>query len=44
MKNLLAIAVSLSLIFIFVALMPIHGESEIYDSVIRLHVVANSDT
>ena len=44
MKNLLAIAVSLSLIFIFVALMPIHGESEIYDSVIRLHVVANSNS
>ena len=44
MKNLLAIAVCLSLIFIFVALMPIHGESEIYDSVIRLHVVANSDS
>ena len=44
MKNLLAIAVSVSLIFIFVALMPIHGESDIYDSVIRLHVVANSDS
>ena len=44
MKNLLAIAVCLSLIFIFIAIMPIHGESEIYDSVIRLHVVANSDS
>ena len=44
MKNLLAIAVSISLIFIFIALMPIHGESEIYDSVVRLHVVANSDS
>ena len=44
MKNLLAIAVSISLIFIFIALMPIHGESEIYDSVVRLHVLANSDS
>lgn len=44
MKNLLAIAVSISLIFIFIAIMPIHGESAIYDSVIRLHVVANSDS
>ena len=24
--------------------MPVHGESEIYDSVLRLHVIANSDT
>ena len=30
-------------IFIFLGLMPVHGESEIYDSVVRLHVIANSD-
>ena len=29
---------------LFAALMPVHGEEEIYDTVIRLHVLANSDT
>ena len=27
-----------------ISILPIHGEQEIYDSVIRLHVLANSDT
>ena len=31
-------------LFLFFGLMPIHGESEIYDSVLRLHVIANSDS
>ena len=31
-------------LFLFLGLMPVHGESEIYDSVIRLHVIANSDS
>lgn len=31
-------------LFLFLGLMPVHGESEIYDSVLRLHVVANSDS
>ncbi|MBP3376608.1 MAG: stage II sporulation protein R [Clostridia bacterium] len=35
------IILSLSLI---VGLFPVHGESEIYDTVVRLHVLANSDT
>ena len=35
------IILSLSLI---VGLFPVHGESEIYDTVMRLHVLANSDT
>lgn len=26
------------------ALLPVHGESEIYDTVVRLHVIANSDS
>lgn len=29
---------------LFAGLMPVHGEDEIYDAVIRLHVLANSDT
>lgn len=31
-------------IFLFLGLMPVHGEAEIYDSVLRLHVIANSDS
>ena len=30
-------------LFLFLGLMPVHGESEIYESVVRLHVLANSD-
>ena len=26
------------------SILPIHGEQEIYESVVRLHVLANSDT
>ncbi len=37
----LLIMVSLTLVL---GLLPIHGEREIYDSVIRLHVLANSDS
>lgn len=29
---------------LFAGLMPVHGEEEIYDAVIRLHVLANSDS
>ncbi len=39
--TVLLIAVSLTLIL---GLLPIHGEGEIYDSVVRLHVLANSDS
>ena len=44
MKKLLAFGVSLVSIFIFLGLMPVHGEADIYENVIRLHVVANSDS
>ncbi len=44
MNKLLTVAVCLAFIFIFIGLMPIHGEAKIYDSVIRLHVLANSDS
>lgn len=43
MKKLLTVLVSLSLIFIVIGLLPVHSEAEIYDSVIRLHVKANSN-
>lgn len=43
-KKLLTVFLSLSAIFIFIGIMPVHGENEIYDSVVRLHVLANSDS
>lgn len=30
-------------LLLFLGLMPVHGEEEIYESVVRLHVLANSD-
>lgn len=39
--SVLLIAVSLTLL---IGLLPVHGEKEIYDSVVRLHVLANSDS
>ncbi len=39
--SVLLIIVSLTLIL---GLLPIHGENDIYDSVIRLHILANSDS
>ena len=44
MKNILTLAVCLAFICVVIGLMPVHGETEIYDSVVRLHVLANSDT
>ena len=43
-KKLLIAVLCLVSALLFVGLMPIHGEAEIYDSVIRLHVLANSDS
>lgn len=44
MKNILSIIVCIAVIFVITSLLPIHGENEIYDSVVRLHVLANSDS
>ena len=44
MKNTLTLVVCLAFICIIIGLMPVHGETEIYDSVVRLHVLANSDS
>lgn len=38
---ILLITVSLTLVL---GLLPVHGENDIYDSVVRLHVLANSDS
>ncbi len=44
MKKILAFCISVMVIVIMLGLMPIHGEAEVYDSVVRLHVLANSDS
>ena len=43
-KRLLIAMLALASALLFVGLMPVHGEERIYDSVIRLHVLANSDS
>jgi len=42
-KRLLIATLSLCAILLFIGLFPVHGESEIYDTVVRLHVLADSD-
>jgi stage II sporulation protein R len=44
MKKLLILSVSILIGFMLLGLMPVHGEDRIYDSVVRLHVLANSDS
>lgn len=44
MRKLLTLALSVSLVFCIVGLLPVHSEEKIYDSVIRLHVVARSNS
>lgn len=43
-KKLLTLILSICLIFLLLGLLPVHGEEKIYGSVIRLHVLANSDS
>ena len=42
-RLLSAILVTLGVLLLF-GLLPVHGEDEIYDTVVRLHVLANSDS
>ena len=44
MKFLLTFSICICLTFMILSLLPVHGESEIYSSVLRLHVLANSDS
>ena len=44
MKKWIAVSLALFLLVGAVCVLPIHGEGEIYDNVIRLHVLANSDS
>ena len=43
-KRLLIMTLALCSVLLFIGLFPVHGEGEIYDTVVRLHVLANSDT
>lgn len=43
-KRLLIITFSLCAAWLLLGLLPVHGEEEIYDTVVRLHVLANSDS
>ena len=44
MKKIIGISLAAILLVSALLILPIHGEEEIYDSVIRLHVLANSDS
>ena len=44
MKKLLIFTSSILIGLVLLGLLPTHGEDRIYDSVIRLHVIANSDS
>lgn len=44
MKILLTLSICVCVTFILLSFLPVHGESEIYSSVLRLHVLANSDS
>ena len=43
-KKLLICTIVILALSIVAGLLPVHGEGEIYDTVVRLHVVANSDS
>ena len=44
MRKIFIILLTVCTIFIMLGFLPVHGEAEIYDNVLRLHVIANSDS
>lgn len=44
MKTVTLLTALTLVLFLFLGLVPVHGEGEIYDNVLRLHVLANSDS
>ena len=42
-KKILTLSIVAALLLLVIGLLPVHGEEEIYDKVVRLHVLANSD-
>ena len=43
-KRILTLSVIAAICLLIVGLLPVYGEEEIYDKVVRLHVLANSDS
>ena len=43
-KRILTISVIAAICLLGIGLLPVHGEAEIYDKVVRLHVLANSNS
>lgn len=43
-KRILTLSIIAALLLLVVGLLPVHGEEEIYDKVVRLHVLANSNS
>ena len=43
-KRILTLSIIVALLLLVSGLLPVHGEEEIYDKVVRLHVLANSDS
>ena len=44
MQKLWILTLTVCLLILAIGLLPVHGEAEIYDNVLRLHVLANSDS
>ena len=44
MPKSMILILTLCVIFLFIGLLPVHGESDVYQNVLRLHVLANSDS
>lgn len=44
MKRVFGVFLAATLLVAALAILPVHGEEKVYDSVIRLHVLANSDS
>ena len=43
-KRILTLSIVAAVCLLAIGLLPVHGEEEIYDKVVRLHVLANSDS
>ncbi len=43
-KFAVSFAACMIIVFVLLSLLPVNGEQEIYDNVVRLHVIANSDS
>ncbi len=43
-KKIFTLTLSFTLLLFLIAIMPVHGEEKIYQTTVRLHVIANSDS